>query len=83
MQADDDGKQLERLSSNESGQTRPASTEIRRVGGVVSSSAAAAGSGGQRWKQVAMRQAAMATGGSGSDSGSGSCGGSGGRWLRW
>ncbi len=45
MQADDDDKRLERLSSNESGQTRPASTEIKHVGGVVLSSAAAAGGG--------------------------------------
>ncbi len=79
----DDGKQLERLSSNESGQTRPASDESGWVGGVALSSAEAAGGGGQRRLQAAMQQAAMATGRSGSGNGSGTCGGSGSRQLRW
>jgi hypothetical protein len=80
---DNDGKQLEQSSSNESGKTRPASGESRCIGDLALSSVAAAGGGGQRRKQVAMRQAAMATGGSGSGSGSGTCGGSGGRRLQW
>jgi hypothetical protein len=79
---DDDSKQLEWSSSNESGHTRPASGKSGRVRGVASSSVAAAGGRGQGGRQAAMQQAAMATGGSGSGSGSGTCGDSGGRWLQ-